>query len=161
MRAVVQLVSRACVSVEDSIRAEIARGLVVFVGVAQDDTKKEAALLAAKLAKLRIFPDEEGRLNRSVTAAEVSGDLLLVPNFTLFADCKKSRRPDFFAAAKGEAAEALFLHFCEALRLQYMDLCAAEGGRAPKILTGVFGAHMQVDLTNDGPVTLFLDTDTL
>ena len=154
MRAVLQLVSSACVSVDGKTVASIEKGFVVLLGVSKGDDEHKAALLAQKLAKLRIFPDEDGHLNRSLTDEHVRGDVLLIPNFTLLANCKKSRRPDFFAAAGGEEAERLFLTFREELRLNF-----SESEFMPNIVAGIFGAHMQVTLTNDGPVTLVLDTD--
>lgn len=161
MRAVVQLCSEARVVIEKELRAEIGRGMVLLVGIGAADTEREAILLADKIAKLRIFPDENDRLNKNLCDPLVQGDVLAVSNFTLYADCKKSRRPDFFASAKGEEARLLFDTFLAHLRLKLDAVCAENGYRTPEIQTGVFGADMQVSLTNDGPVTLMLDTDAL
>ena len=150
MRAVVQRVLSASVSVraesgEFEILSEIGAGLLVLVGVRTDDSVEDAEYLAGKVAGLRIFEDSEGRLNRSVI--ETGGEILAVSNFTLYADARKGRRPSFTDAAPGEAAEALYRHFGEAL---------ARAGVVPAY--GKFGAEMQVALVNDGPVTLLLDS---
>ena len=161
MRAVLQICRDASVTIDEKLHASIGRGMVLLVGVAATDTDADAALLADKIVKLRIFEDENGRLNKNICEAEISGDVLAVSNFTLYADCKKSRRPDFFASAKGEAAKALFDSFIAHLRFKYTDFCRENGYRTPEIQTGVFGADMQVALTGDGPVTLILDTADL
>lgn len=161
MRAVVQLCTRASVTIGDSLHAQIGRGMLLLVGVCSLDTANEAALLADKIAKLRIFPDENDRLNKNLCEPAIEGDLLVVSNFTLYADCKKSRRPDFFAAAKGDEARVLFDTFLAHLRAKLEEHCRTNSLRFPEIKTGVFGADMQVELVNDGPVTLLMDTDTL
>jgi D-tyrosyl-tRNA(Tyr) deacylase len=140
MRAVVQRVSRARVSPG----GEIGHGLCVFFGVARTDGEDEAARLAAKVARLRIFPDEEGRFDRSVE--DVGGAVLVVSQFTLIADTTKGNRPSFAAAAPPEEAEALYERFCAELR-----------GLGVPVEAGVFGAKMEVELVNDGPVTIVLD----
>ena len=144
MRAVVQRVSRARVVVEGDTVGEIGRGLVVLVGVAADDGPGDAAALAAKIAGLRIFPDEERRMNRSVL--EVGGEVLVVSQFTLLGDLRKGRRPSFTDAARPEDAAPLVDEIA-ALLEQAGIRCS----------TGRFGAMMDVDLTNDGPVTLVID----
>lgn len=161
MRAVLQLCKDASVSIDGRVHASIQRGFLLLVGVGQSDTEKEAAHLAEKIARLRIFPDEDGRLNRNLCDAQIEGDVLAVSNFTLYADCKKSRRPDFFASAKGDEAKRLFDTFVAQLRAKFELHCRENALRFPEIKTGVFGADMQVTLTNDGPVTLMLDTDSL
>ncbi len=145
MRAVVQRVSHAHVDVGDERVAEIDAGLLVLVGVTHDDARADAEDIARKLVGLRIFEDEEGRMNRSLLDGE--GDLLVVSQFTLLADARKGRRPSFGAAAPPEVAEPLVDAVVEVAR--------AEGVR---VVTGRFGAHMRVGLENDGPVTLLLDS---
>jgi D-tyrosyl-tRNA(Tyr) deacylase len=144
MRIVIQRVSEASVSVEGQIVSEISAGYVALVGVTHDDGPRQAEWLAHKVAGLRLFEDEQGRTNRSL--ADVGGAVLVVSQFTLYADVRKGRRPSFTNAAPPEQAEPLIEYFVECLR--------AEG--AP-VTTGVFRAHMQVSLVNDGPVTIILD----
>lgn len=141
MRALVQRVSEASVTVNGSITGQIGRGLLVFVGVRRDDTRSRAEQLAQKVISLRIFPDEAGKMNRSLF--EVSGELLVVSQFTLYGDTIKGNRPSYSEAAQRELAEELYDYFV----LQ----CRSKG--AP-VATGVFQAHMEVRLVNDGPVTL-------
>lgn len=140
MRAVVQRVSRARVSPG----GEIGHGLCVLLGVARGDGEEQAARLAGKVARLRVFPDDDGRFDRSL--ADVSGAVLVVSQFTLNADTAKGNRPSFAEAARPEEAEALYERFCADLR----DL-------GVPVETGVFGAKMEVELVNDGPVTIVLD----
>ena len=148
MRAVVQRVKRASVSVEGQVVASIGKGLLVLVGVAEGDTEADAEFVAEKVANLRIFPDEEGKMNRSVK--EAAGAVLAVSQFTLLGDARKGRRPSFIDACAPERANQLFEHFCAKVREQALD-CA----------TGKFQAMMDVDLTNDGPVTILLDSKRL
>jgi len=143
MKAVVQRVSRAAVSLPDGTRREIGRGIVVLLGVGPEDNEAQAAKLAEKLSNLRLFPDEQGKFDRSVL--DIKGEALVVSQFTLFGDCSKGRRPDFTAAAKPEQAEPLYRFFSKAL----------ESTGVP-VKTGEFGASMQVELVNEGPVTLVL-----
>lgn len=145
MRALVQRVTRADVSVEGRTTGRIAEGLLVLLGATHADGEPEARWLAQKLATLRIFPDEEGRMNRSLT--ETGGSLLVVPQFTLYGDAREGRRPGFSEAARPEVAEPLFERVCTLL---------AETG--VPVERGVFRAHMQVSLVNDGPVTLMIET---
>jgi len=140
MRAVVQRVSRARVSPG----GEIGHGLCVLLGVARGDGEEQATRLAAKIARLRIFPDDEGRFDRSV--GDVAGAVLVVSQFTLIADTAKGNRPSFAEAAPPEEAEALYERFCSELR-----------GLGLPVETGIFGAKMEVELVNDGPVTVVLD----
>jgi D-tyrosyl-tRNA(Tyr) deacylase len=145
MRAVVQRVSSAKVMVSGEIAGEIGRGLLVLVGVAAGDGPADAEYLAAKTRDLRVFPDDEGRMNRSVL--EIGGALLVVSQFTLQADCRKGRRPSFDGAAPGPLARALYEDVVRRLR---------ESGL--QVSTGIFQADMEVHLVNDGPVTLLLDS---
>ena len=140
MRAVVQRVSRARVTPG----GEIGPGLCVLLGVARGDGAEAAERLAGKIARLRVFPDDDGRFDRSVV--DVGGAALVVSQFTLIADTAKGNRPSFSGAARPEVAELLYEQFCFALRRAGVH-----------VETGVFGAHMQVELVNDGPVTIVLD----
>ncbi len=140
-----QRVARASVTVDGRVTGAIGRGLLVLLGATHDDGEAQAAWLAGKLAGLRIFPDDEGRMNRDVR--EAGGAALVVPQFTLYGDARYGRRPEFTAAARPEVAEPLFERFCAALREE----------RVP-VERGVFRAHMAVELLNDGPVTLLVET---
>lgn len=146
LRAVVQRVSRAAVEVEGRTVGAIGPGLVVLLGVGQEDTFAQAAWLAGKIAGLRIFPDQEDKLNLSV--ADMDGQVLVVSQFTLWGSCHKGKRPSFSRAAGGEAAEPLYQAFVD--ELNKLGLTVA---------TGVFGATMDLHLTNAGPVTLLVDTE--
>ena len=145
MRAVVQRVRRARVTTGGAVAGEIGPGLLVFVGVANDDGPADVEYIAAKTRDLRIFPDDQGRMNRAV--AEAGGALLVVSQFTLQADCRKGRRPSFDGAAPGPIARAL-----------YEDVVAALRAAGSSVSTGVFQADMDVELVNDGPVTILLDS---
>jgi D-tyrosyl-tRNA(Tyr) deacylase len=145
MRAVVQRVSRAKVTVGDTVTGEIGRGLIVLVGVQAGDTAADAAYLADKVAGLRIFEDADGKMNLS--AREVRAALLAVSQFTLLGDCRKGRRPSFTDAAPPEAAEPLLREFVQRARAAGLT-----------VATGVFRERMQVEIHNDGPVTLILDS---
>jgi D-aminoacyl-tRNA deacylase len=146
MRAVVQRVSRASVRVEGKTVGEIGPGLMVLVGIAATDTPEAASTLAEKVATLRIFPDQGGKMNRSVV--ESGGAVLAVSQFTLHGDARKGRRPSFIAAAAWDVAEPLYEQFLTALR-----------GYGLHVESGIFRATMEVELVNDGPVTILLDTD--
>jgi D-tyrosyl-tRNA(Tyr) deacylase len=148
MRAVVQRVSRAEVRVESRVVGAIGRGLLVLVGIARDDTPEIGKVLAEKIANLRIFDDDQGRMNRSLL--EAGGGVLCVSQFTLYGDCRKGRRPSYDRAAPPEAARALYESFVESLR-----------ALGVKVETGEFRAMMDVELVNDGPVTLLLDTERI
>lgn len=148
MRAVVQRVSRAAVRVEGQTVGEIGRGLLVLVGVAVDDGESDADALAQKVAGLRIFDDAAGAMN--LAPADIGGAVLVVSQFTLLGDARKGRRPSFVAAARGEDAERLYERVAERLRAAGLP-----------VATGRFGATMAVELVNDGPVTLLLDTRRL
>jgi len=145
MRAVVQRVSHARVSVDNVVTGEIGAGLMVLVGVQVGDTVEDAAYLAEKIAGLRVFEDPEGKMNLS--AHEVGGAMLAVSNFTLLGDCRRGRRPSFTEAAPPEEAKRLFNDFVQRVRAQGLT-----------VETGVFREHMHVEIDNDGPVTLILDS---
>ena len=144
MRAVVQRVSQASVSVGGEVVGAIKRGVVVLVGVTHGDTEEQAEWLARKIAGLRIFEDSEGKMNAGLLDAD--GAALVISQFTLYADCRKGRRPSFTNAAMPEVAEPLVEHFAQALR-----------NHGVPVETGVFGAHMLVEIYNDGPVTILLE----
>ncbi|NLO74753.1 MAG: D-tyrosyl-tRNA(Tyr) deacylase [candidate division WS1 bacterium] len=144
MRIVLQRVSQARVTVDGETTGEIGRGLLLLVGLGTEDGEEEIEYWVRRVPELRIFPDEQGRMNRSVM--EVGGGILAVPNFTLYAEVSKGRRPGFGAGAKPERAAALFERFTTAL-----------GARGVQVEAGRFGEHMEVALVNDGPVTLILD----
>jgi D-tyrosyl-tRNA(Tyr) deacylase len=146
VRALLQRVSRASVQVEDEVVGSIEGGLAILLGVGPDDTDEVAVELARKTVELRIFRDEDGRTNRSLL--EVDGAALVVSQFTLYADTRRGRRPGFTGAAPPELAERLYERFAAALR----DLGVT-------VATGRFGAEMAVELVNDGPFTIWLDTD--
>jgi D-tyrosyl-tRNA(Tyr) deacylase len=145
MRLVIQRVSSASVTVAGEVVGQIGSGLLVLVGIGPDDDAATVALMAEKTVNLRIFGDNEGRFNLSLL--DTAGAVLLVSQFTLYADTRRGRRPSFTAAAPPEVAEPLVIAFAEALR-----------GRGITVATGRFGASMQVGLVNDGPVTLLLDS---
>lgn len=149
MRALLQRVSFARVSVDENTVGEIQNGLLVLLGVKIGDGEKEADFLAKKTAELRIFTDGEGKMNLSL--ADTGGAALVVSQFTLYADCKKGRRPAFVNAERPPLAEELYLRFADGLRNNGIE----------RIETGVFGTHMKVELLNDGPVTIILDTDEI
>ena len=146
MRAVVQRVSRARVTVEGSVTGEITTGLLIVLGVGHDDTAVVAAGMAERVANLRIFEDDQQKMNRSLLDAK--GSALVVSQFTLYGDARGQRRPSFVAAAPAEQAKNLYEEFAEALRR--LEITVA---------TGVFGAMMSVELVNEGPVTILLDSD--
>ena len=145
MRAVIQRVSEARVTVEGSVLGEIGPGLLALLGVAKPDTPADAEFLAEKILNLRVFPDEAGKMNRSLL--DMGGALLVVSQFTLYGDCRKGRRPSFDDAAPAELARPLYEHFIEVARKSGL-----------RVETGVFQAHMNVSLVNDGPVTLLVES---
>jgi D-tyrosyl-tRNA(Tyr) deacylase len=144
MRALLQRVTEARVTVDGAVTGAIGPGLLVLLGVSKQDTPAEADFVAQKILNLRIFEDQEGKMNRSVL--DTGGSLLVVSQFTLYGDCRKGRRPSFDAAAPAAQARALYEYFVEVTR------------RSLKVETGIFQAHMSVSLTNDGPVTLIVET---
>jgi D-aminoacyl-tRNA deacylase len=148
MRAVIQRVSSARVVVDGKVTGEIAAGLVVLVAVGRQDTPEIAAALAEKIVNLRIFDDDQGRMNCSLL--DTGGAVLAVSQFTLYGDARGGRRPSFIQAAPPEQGKAI-----------YEDFVRAFGPLGVRVATGVFQAHMSVELTNDGPVTILLDSDKL
>lgn len=145
MRAVVQRVKASSVIVEDKIVGSINKGLNVLLGISKEDTIEDLKYLKDKILNLRIFEDEEEKMNHSLL--DVKGELLIVSQFTLYGDCRKGRRPNFMDALSGDQAKELYETF--------VGMCKEEG---VKVETGVFGAHMKVNIENDGPVTLMLDS---
>jgi len=145
MRAVIQRVSSACVTVDNKLISKIGQGLLVLLGIHKADTRKERDYIIKKIINLRIFSDDVFAMNKSVS--NVSGEILLVSQFTLYGDCRKGNRPSFIDAMPPDQAKYFYDDFMAELRLQY-----------PKVQEGVFGAHMQVELVNNGPVTILLDT---
>ena len=145
MRLVIQRVSDARVEVDERVTGRIGRGLLVFLGISKSDTEKEADYLLDKLVGLRIFPDNEGKMNRSISDA--AGSLLIVSQFTLYGDCRKGRRPSFDLAAPPDRAKELYNYFVAAARRTNLP-----------VETGIFQASMQVHLVNDGPVTIMIES---
>ncbi len=148
MRAVLIRVSRASITIDGKDGGAMGKGFVVLVGVKPEDTAQEAQYLAKKCAEMRIFEDENGKMNKSL--ADVGGSMMVVSNFTLYADCSHGRRPDFFGAARPDVAIPVYEAFLAEVRQRGIPL-----------LTGEFGADMAIDHVNDGPVTLILDTDQM
>jgi len=146
LRAVVQRVVRGSVTVNNNVIGQIGRGLVVLLGVGRTDTAEEAGYLADKVANLRVFEDAQGKLNLSVQ--EVGGEILAISQFTLYGDCRKGRRPNFFDAAPPEEALNLYEIFISGLKKMGL-----------KVATGCFREHMIVEIINDGPVTILLDSN--
>ena len=149
MRALIQRVSHASVAVEGTCVGEIQQGLLVLLGVGPQDTEKEADFLAEKCANLRIFTDENDKMNLSLL--DIGGEMLVVSQFTLYADCRKGRRPSFVGAAAPAQADRLYEYFQEKVKQVGVQ----------KVAHGKFGASMQVQLLNNGPVTIMLDTDEI
>ena len=149
MRAVIQRVSRASVSIGGEIKGSCNKGFLILLGVGKGDSEREADVLAAKIAKMRVFSDENGKMNLAL--GDVNGELLVISNFTLLANCAHGNRPDYFGAESPDRANELYTYFVSKLR--ELSGCKTE--------TGQFGADMQVDLVNDGPVTIVLDSGDL
>ena len=148
MRALVQCVTRASVSVDDSVIGAIDKGFLILLGVGHDDTEAQADKLWSKISKMRVFEDEQGKTNLSL--ADINGDVLIVSQFTLYANCKKGNRPSFTAAGAPDEANRLYEYFVDNARQDVAH-----------VATGQFGAMMDVDLVNHGPFTIWLDTDEL
>ncbi|MBE6110471.1 MAG: D-tyrosyl-tRNA(Tyr) deacylase [Erysipelotrichaceae bacterium] len=148
MKTVIQRVTSASVKIDGEIHGRIGTGFLVLVGVCDADTEKEADKLAGKIARMRIFEDDAGKMNLSLD--KVGGQVLSISQFTLYADCHKGNRPSFDQAGKPDHAKQLYLYFNDALRAYGIH-----------VEEGIFGADMKVELLNDGPVTICLDTDTL
>lgn len=145
MRALVQRVQAGSVAIDGKVTGKIGKGVVILLGVTHDDRESDAEFLAAKCANLRIFPDDGGNMNRSLL--EVGGEALIVSQFTLYADTRKGRRPSFIDAARPEVSEPLYRRFVELV-----------AGHGVKVATGEFGAMMLVQIENDGPVTIMLES---
>ena len=148
MRAVIQRVTHAEVAVDGTVVGSCGAGLLVLLGVAEGDTEQEADLLCRKIVNLRIFQDDAGKMNRSLR--DIDGEMLVVSQFTLFANCRHGNRPDFLASAKPDVAIPLYEYFKQSVSREVR-----------RVECGVFGADMKVSLLNDGPVTIWLDTDSL
>lgn len=148
MRAVLQRVKNASVSVDGEVIGSIGEGILIFLGVADSDTEADMKYIADKMINLRIFGDDKGKMNFSVS--DIGGELLIVSQFTLYGDCRKGRRPDFTSAGKPDFARSMYENFIE--------YCKASGLKTEH---GSFGADMQVELINDGPVTIMLDSKKL
>lgn len=149
MKAVIQRVSRASVSVDGNIIGKIDKGFLILLGVEKSDDETEARVLASKISALRVFCDDNDKMNLSLQ--DIGGEVLVISNFTLCADCRKGRRPSFDNAARPETALPLYEYFCK---------CMKDAGIS-KVAQGEFGADMKVDLLNDGPVTLIVDSKEL
>ena len=147
MKAVIQRVSRASVTVDGELISEIKKGYMILLGVMDDDTREDAEILAKKTATLRVFEDDEGKMNLDIK--QVDGEILAISQFTLCADVKKGNRPSFIRSAPPQEANELYEYFCEKL---------IENG-VKNVYKGVFGADMKVDLLNDGPVTILYDSE--
>ncbi len=145
MRVIIQRVTRASVQIDGLPDQTIGPGLMVLLAIARTDVEKDADFLVSKISALRIFPDDEGKMNRSLT--DIGGELLIVSNFTLYGDCRKGRRPSFDLAAPPEHARTLYNYFVDRARQH-----------CPSVKTGVFQAHMSVTIENSGPVTLLCDS---
>ena len=148
MKFVIQVVTNADVKVDGEVKGQIGRGFLVLVGVGQEDNEQIADRMVRKMLGLRIFADENGKTNLSL--AQVDGSLLMISQFTLYADCRKGNRPAFIKAGAPEEANRLYEYICERCKEQ-----------VPVVEKGVFGAHMMVSLTNEGPFTVILDSDEL
>ena len=148
MRALLQRVSRASVTVNEQVAGQIGQGLLVLLGVGQDDSEVQVKTLADKIVHLRIFGDEEGKMNRSLL--DIGGEVLVVSQFTLYADTHRGRRPGFTDAAPPVVAESLFERFKDAL-----------AGYGLTVASGIFGAYMTIEIWNEGPVTIWLDSEEL
>jgi D-aminoacyl-tRNA deacylase len=147
MRAVLQRVKSASVALPDGERRAVGRGLVIFLGVSALDTAQDAAVLAERASRLRVFADPSGAREFDLSVQDIQGDVLIVSQFTLYADTRKGRRPDFSGAAPSNQARPLYQTFVQEMKI-----------RVSRLATGEFGSHMQVHLENDGPVTILLDS---
>ena len=144
MKTVIQRVSEASVTIDGQVTGRIGKGFMILIGIGAEDTEEQADWIAQKIANMRIFEDEEERMNLSLK--DVGGEILAISHFTLYADCRKGNRPNFLGAGKPEMSEPLYEYLCDALRAHGIH-----------VETGVFGADMKVALVNDGPVTIVLE----
>lgn len=160
MKALIQLVQNCTLTVDHNpqIVSEIEKGLLIFLGISNNDTENHATKLARKIASLRIFPDENGKMNFSCTQEEVDGKFMVVSQFTLYGDCSHGRRPDMFNAARPEKAEPLYEYFKKALKEECQKLSSTSKNY---VECGIFGADMQITFTNMGPVTFIIESDDL
>jgi len=149
MKAVIQRVSECSVKVDGKTVGEIGQGFLILLGIEMEDNENDAKKLASKISVLRVFTDENNKMNLSLK--DIDGEVLVVSNFTLCADCRRGRRPDFMSAARPEQAQPLYEFFCD---------CMTENG-VRKTEKGIFGADMKVSLLNDGPVTIIIDSHDL
>lgn len=150
MRCIIQRVAHASVTIDGEVRGSIGQGFLVLFGAGEGDTPAQVELLAKKTAGMRIFCDEAGKMNLSL--ADIGGAVLVISQFTLYADCRRGNRPSFTGAAAPDNANALYEYYVKLLREEY---------HIPDVQTGEFGAHMKVELLNDGPVTIILDSEDL
>lgn len=149
MKVILQRVTKASVDINNKTVAKISNGLLILLGVAQCDTPEDIKILCDKIANLRVFEDSNQKMNLSLK--DINGDVLIVPNFTLYADCKKGKRPSFSKAAKPDFAKNMFKTFCDEMSTKGLK----------NVSQGVFGADMKVELLNDGPVTIMLNSKEL
>ena len=149
MRTIIQRVSQSDITINGEKGGSIGKGFMVLVGVSEEDSEKEAEYLADKLVGLRVFSDSEDKMNLALE--DVGGELMIVSNFTLYANCKKGNRPSFVKAQKPPRATEIYDHFVDRVKAKFNG----------KIVTGEFGADMQINLTNDGPITIIMDTDEM
>ena len=147
MKAVLQIVKECSLNSDGIPYSKIGRGFLILLGVGEKDTKADAEKLAVKAAELRVFSDENGKMNYSCIDSKVQGQIMVVSNFTLYADCRKGRRPDFFKSAKPNVAKELYEYFVELMR-----------AKVTVVKTGVFGSHMEISMNAEGPVTIILDS---
>ncbi len=150
MKAVLQRISKADITIDGTEHKQVGRGILVLLGVMEGDTEAQAEFLAKKIPQLRIFEDEQGKMNLSLE--DIQGEMMIVSNFTLGADCKKGRRPSYTKSARPDTAQKLYQDFVESM---------AQNELVSHLETGRFGADMQIALVNDGPVTIILDTDEI
>lgn len=146
MRTVIQRVSHASVTIDGKVKSEIKQGLLLLLGICDEDNEEDIEWLVKKVVNLRIFNDENGVMNKSVI--DVDGEIMVISQFTLYASYKKGNRPSWFRAAKGDTSTPLYLHFCDKITQAIQK----------EVATGIFGADMKVELLNDGPVTICMDT---
>ncbi len=152
MKTILQTVYNCTLTADGTEYSHINKGLLILLGIKNGDEKTDAELLVSKIASLRIFPDENEKMNLSCTDEKINGEFMIVSNFTLYGDCRKGRRPDFFASAPPQTARELYEYFIQLMKKTTSDSI---------IKTGVFGADMQITFTNDGPKTFIIDSDEL